>query len=153
MDYRGYKLTDITMVPRPKHLPVDIWMPIASGKTIDMMAKYGLKPMVVLNGEKILDDVIRAYHDACARHGQQKQLGQDMVGGAGLGIRSSGSGRSDKAGRAGARRTLQVVGAVRLRALRRRAWPHLGHASRRRAHRRCKTACSRRRGSAVAPAR
>ena len=84
VDYRGYKLTDITMVPRPKHLPVEIFMPIASGKTIDMMAKYGLKPMVVLNGEKILDDVIRAYHDACARHGQQKQLGQDMVWGAGL---------------------------------------------------------------------
>ena len=34
---------DITMVPRPKHLPVEIWMPIASGKTIDMMARYGLK--------------------------------------------------------------------------------------------------------------
>ena len=84
MDYRGYKLTDITVVPRPKHLPVDIWMPIASGKTIDMMAKYGLKPMVVLNGEKILDDVLRAYHDACARYGKQKQLGQDMIWGAGL---------------------------------------------------------------------
>ena len=67
VDYRGYKLTDITVVPRPKHLPVEIWMPIASGKTIDMMAKYGLKAMVTLNGEKILDDVVRAYHAACAR--------------------------------------------------------------------------------------
>ncbi len=55
------------MVPRPKHLPVDIWMPIASGKTIDMMARYGLKAMVTLNGEKILDDVVRAYHAACAQ--------------------------------------------------------------------------------------
>ena len=72
------------MVPRPKHLPVEIWMPIASGKTIDMMAKYGLKAMVTLNGEKILDDVVRAYQDACAKHGQQKQLGQDMIWGAGL---------------------------------------------------------------------
>jgi len=50
VEYRGYKLTDITMVPRPLHLPVDIWMPIASGKTIDMMARYGLKAMVTLNG-------------------------------------------------------------------------------------------------------
>ena len=65
VDYRGYKLTDITLVPRPKHLPVEIWMPIASGKTIEMMARHGLKAMVTLNGEKILDDVIRAYHDAC----------------------------------------------------------------------------------------
>ena len=51
------------MVPRPKHLPVEVWMPVASGKTIDMMAKYGLKAMVTLNGEKILDDVVRAYQD------------------------------------------------------------------------------------------
>ena len=35
VEYRGYQLKDITMVPRPKHLPVEIWMPIASGKTID----------------------------------------------------------------------------------------------------------------------
>src|SRR5262249_35133835 len=33
---------------------------------------------------KILDDVVRAYQDACARHGRQKRLGQDMIWGAGL---------------------------------------------------------------------
>ena len=38
--------------------------------TIDMMAQYGLKAMVTLNGEKILDDVVRAYHAACLRHGR-----------------------------------------------------------------------------------
>src|SRR5207244_1088789 len=27
--YRGYDLSEITMVPRPKHLPVQVWMPIA----------------------------------------------------------------------------------------------------------------------------
>ncbi len=84
VDYRGYKLKDITLVPRPKHLPVEIWMPVASGKTIDMMAQYGLKAMVTLNGEKILDDVIRAYHAACAKHGRNKQLGEDMIWGAGV---------------------------------------------------------------------
>jgi alkanesulfonate monooxygenase SsuD/methylene tetrahydromethanopterin reductase-like flavin-dependent oxidoreductase (luciferase family) len=84
VDYRGYKLTDITMVPRPKHLPVEMFMPIASSRSIDMMARYGLKAMVDLNGEKILDDVVRAYQAACARHGQQKALGQDMVWGTGL---------------------------------------------------------------------
>ena len=82
--YRGYGLKDITVIPRPKHLPVEIWMPIASGKTIDMMARYGFKAMVTLNGEKILDDVIRAYQDACHRHGQQKKLGQDVIWGAGV---------------------------------------------------------------------
>jgi alkanesulfonate monooxygenase SsuD/methylene tetrahydromethanopterin reductase-like flavin-dependent oxidoreductase (luciferase family) len=82
--YRGYTLKDVTMVPRPKHLPVDIYMPVASGKSIETMAKHGLKAMVTLNGEKILDDVIRAYQAACARHGKQKQLGEDMVWGAGV---------------------------------------------------------------------
>ena len=84
VDYRGYRLKDITLVPRPKHLPVEIYMPIASGKTIDMMAKYGLKAMVTLNGEKILDDVLRAYHTACTKHGRNKQLGQDVIWGAGV---------------------------------------------------------------------
>ncbi len=84
VDYRGYRLTDITVVPRPKHLPVEVWMPVASGKTIDMMAKYGLKAMVTLNGEKILDDVVRAYQAACANHGREKRLGEDMIWGAGI---------------------------------------------------------------------
>jgi alkanesulfonate monooxygenase SsuD/methylene tetrahydromethanopterin reductase-like flavin-dependent oxidoreductase (luciferase family) len=84
VDYRGYKMKEITLVPRPIHTPVPIYMPIANGKTIDMMAKYGLKAMVVLNGEKILDDVVRAYHEACVKYGQQKQLGEDLVWGAGL---------------------------------------------------------------------
>ena len=84
VDYRGYRLKDITVVPRPKHLPVDIWMPIASGKTIDLMARYGLKAMVTLNGQKILDDVVRAYHAACERHGRHKLLGEDMIWGAGI---------------------------------------------------------------------
>jgi alkanesulfonate monooxygenase SsuD/methylene tetrahydromethanopterin reductase-like flavin-dependent oxidoreductase (luciferase family) len=84
VEYRGYQVKDITLVPRPKHLPVDIYMPIASGKTIDLMAQYGLKAMVTLNGEKILDDVVRAYHAACLKHGRQKQLGEDMIWGAGV---------------------------------------------------------------------
>src|SRR5881398_1693132 len=84
VEYRGYGLKDITVVPRPKHLPVDIWMPIASGKTIELMARYGLKAMVTLNGQKILDDVVRAYHDACERQGRRKKLGEDMIWGAGI---------------------------------------------------------------------
>jgi alkanesulfonate monooxygenase SsuD/methylene tetrahydromethanopterin reductase-like flavin-dependent oxidoreductase (luciferase family) len=84
VEYRGYRLADITVVPRPKHLPVDIFMPIASGKTIDLMARHDLKAMVTLNGEKILDDVVRAYQAACARHGRPKELGEDMIWGAGV---------------------------------------------------------------------
>ena len=84
VEYRGYTLRDVTCVPRPVNLPVEIWMPIASGKTIDFMAKHDLKAMVTLNGEKILDDVVRAYQAACAKVGRAKQLGEDMIWGAGL---------------------------------------------------------------------
>jgi alkanesulfonate monooxygenase SsuD/methylene tetrahydromethanopterin reductase-like flavin-dependent oxidoreductase (luciferase family) len=84
VEYRGYTLRDLTCVPRPIHLPVEIWMPIASGKTIDFMARNDLKAMVTLNGEKILDDVVRAYQAACAKVGRVKQLGEDMIWGAGV---------------------------------------------------------------------
>jgi len=84
VEYRGYQLTDITCVPRPRHLPVEIWMPIASSKSIDYMASKNFKAMVTLNGEKILDDVVKAYRDACVKHGRPKQLGEDMIWGAGL---------------------------------------------------------------------
>ena len=84
VDYRGYKVKEITVIPRPKHLPVDIWMPIASGKSVEMMAKYDFKAMVTLNGEKILDDVVRAYQAACGRHGRAKKLGEDVIWGAGV---------------------------------------------------------------------
>jgi alkanesulfonate monooxygenase SsuD/methylene tetrahydromethanopterin reductase-like flavin-dependent oxidoreductase (luciferase family) len=84
VEYRGYQMGEITCVPRPKHLPVEVWMPIASSKSIDYMASKNFKAMVTLNGEKILDDVVKAYRDACARHGRPKQLGEDMIWGAGL---------------------------------------------------------------------
>ena len=123
------------MVPRPKHLPVEIWMPIASGKTIDMMAQYGLKAMVTLNGEKILDDVVRAYHAACLKHGRNKQLGEDMIWGAGVYLADSQDEAMRRVEPAHDER-LQMVRAVRLRALCRRAGPHLGLAGRARAARR-----------------
>jgi alkanesulfonate monooxygenase SsuD/methylene tetrahydromethanopterin reductase-like flavin-dependent oxidoreductase (luciferase family) len=84
VEYRGYTLREITCVPRPVHRPVEIWMPIASGKTIDFLARHDFKGMVTLNGEKILDDVIRAYQASCARAGRQKALGQDICWGAGV---------------------------------------------------------------------
>jgi alkanesulfonate monooxygenase SsuD/methylene tetrahydromethanopterin reductase-like flavin-dependent oxidoreductase (luciferase family) len=72
------------MVPRPIHRPVEIWQPIASGKTIDFLAKHNLKGMVTLNGERITDQVFHAFQDACARHGRQKRLGEDLCLGLGF---------------------------------------------------------------------
>jgi alkanesulfonate monooxygenase SsuD/methylene tetrahydromethanopterin reductase-like flavin-dependent oxidoreductase (luciferase family) len=82
--YRGYDLAEVTLVPRPIHRPVEVWQPIASGKTIDFLAKHDIKGMVTLNGERITDQVFHAYRDACARHGRRKRLGQDLCLGLGF---------------------------------------------------------------------
>jgi alkanesulfonate monooxygenase SsuD/methylene tetrahydromethanopterin reductase-like flavin-dependent oxidoreductase (luciferase family) len=82
--YRDYELREITCVPRPIHRPVEIWQPIASGKTLEYIASRGIKGMVTLNGEKIVDQVFRAYRDAAARAGRQLELGQDLCWGVGV---------------------------------------------------------------------
>jgi alkanesulfonate monooxygenase SsuD/methylene tetrahydromethanopterin reductase-like flavin-dependent oxidoreductase (luciferase family) len=82
--YRGYTLSEVTLVPRPVRRPVEIWQPIASGKTIDFIARHGIKGMVTLNGERLTDQVFRAYRDACARHGRHLELGQDLCLGLGF---------------------------------------------------------------------
>ncbi len=82
--YRHYELREITCVPRPIHRPVEIWQPIASGKTLDFIAARGIKGMVTLNGEKIFDQVARAYQAAAARAGRQLELGQDLCWGVGV---------------------------------------------------------------------
>jgi alkanesulfonate monooxygenase SsuD/methylene tetrahydromethanopterin reductase-like flavin-dependent oxidoreductase (luciferase family) len=84
VDYRGYRLREVTCVPRPLRRPVEIWMPIASGKTIDFLGRLDLKAMVTLNGEKLLEQMLVAYRDACARHGHDKQLGEDVCWGVGV---------------------------------------------------------------------
>ena len=72
-------------MPRPIHRPVEIWQPIASGKTIDFLAKHDLKGMVTLNGERITDQVFHAYRDACrAPRPRRSALGEDLCLGLGF---------------------------------------------------------------------
>ncbi len=82
--YRGYELRDVTCVPRPIHRPVEIWQPVASGKTLEYIASHGIKAMVTLNGEQIFDQVAHAYRDAAARAGRQLRLGEDLCWGVGV---------------------------------------------------------------------
>jgi alkanesulfonate monooxygenase SsuD/methylene tetrahydromethanopterin reductase-like flavin-dependent oxidoreductase (luciferase family) len=46
--YRGYTLKDLTLVPRPVHLPVECWQPIQGGseRALAFMAKHGIQGMV-----------------------------------------------------------------------------------------------------------
>ena len=46
--YRGYELQDVTLVPKPRTVPVECWQPIvsASERAMDFMAKYGIKGII-----------------------------------------------------------------------------------------------------------
>jgi hypothetical protein len=61
-----------------------MWQPIAIGKTLDYIASRGIKGMVTLNGEKIVDDVFRGYQEAAARAGRTLKLGEDLCWGVGM---------------------------------------------------------------------
>lgn len=82
--YRGYDLKEVTCVPRPIHRPVEIWQPIASGRTLEYIATRGIKGMVTLNGWKLTEQVARAYRDAAATAGRRLALGEDLAVGLGL---------------------------------------------------------------------
>ena len=82
--YRGYTLQEVTLVPRPLRRPVEIWQPVASGKTLPYIAQRGIKGMVTLNGEKIFDQVARTYQTEAAKAGRALTLGEDLCWGVGL---------------------------------------------------------------------
>jgi len=84
VEYRGYTLDTVTLVPRPLRRPVEIWQPIASGKTLPYIAQRGIKGMVTLNGERIFDQVARTYQAEAAKAGRQLALGEDLCWGVGL---------------------------------------------------------------------
>ena len=82
--YRGYQLKDVTMVPRPVNLPVEIWQPIASGRTLEYIATKGIKAMVALTGERLVDELFHSYQEKAAAAGRQLTLGQDTALGIGF---------------------------------------------------------------------
>ena len=48
LPYRGYELEELTLVPRPRHLPVECWQPIVSAtqRGLDFMVKHGIKGII-----------------------------------------------------------------------------------------------------------
>ncbi|MDA0264903.1 MAG: LLM class flavin-dependent oxidoreductase, partial [Chloroflexi bacterium] len=82
--YRGYTLKEITLVPRPKYLPVETWQPMvsASQRAMDFMAKHQIQAIVgggaVTGGPS--DDVIKRWTETLVKHGHQDaQLGSRLV--------------------------------------------------------------------------
>ncbi|MFQ6027052.1 MAG: LLM class flavin-dependent oxidoreductase [Dehalococcoidia bacterium] len=87
--FRGYDLKEITLVPRPVNLPVEIWQPIASGRTLEYIAQKGIKGMVALTGEVLADRLMTTYQEIAGQSGRQLALGQDMCLGIGFCIADS----------------------------------------------------------------
>ena len=87
--YRGYDLEEITLVPRPVNLPVETWQPIVSGRTIDFIAKHGIKGVVALTGETLVEQMFDRYREAAAEHGRALERGEDLALGVGFYIADS----------------------------------------------------------------
>jgi alkanesulfonate monooxygenase SsuD/methylene tetrahydromethanopterin reductase-like flavin-dependent oxidoreductase (luciferase family) len=79
--YRGYQLKELTLVPRPAHLPVETWQPIVSGtpRGLDFMANHGIKGIILGTGEQYIDDWVHQYQEANARYGRDLQLGENLA--------------------------------------------------------------------------
>ncbi|PYN13102.1 MAG: hypothetical protein DME05_19735, partial [Candidatus Rokuibacteriota bacterium] len=85
--YRGYTLKEITLVPRPRRLPVEIWQPIVSGSArgLDFMVKHGIKGVVSATAEQFVDRWFHDYQTVARGAGRELQLGEDLI----LGFRMS----------------------------------------------------------------
>lgn len=82
--FRGSVPTEISLVPRPLHRPVEIWQAIASGRTLPYIAQRGIKGMVSLNGDKLVRQIFHAFRDEVAKAGRTLALGQDLCLGLGM---------------------------------------------------------------------
>jgi alkanesulfonate monooxygenase SsuD/methylene tetrahydromethanopterin reductase-like flavin-dependent oxidoreductase (luciferase family) len=79
--YRGYTLKDLTLVPRPIHLPVETWQPVVSAgaRGLDFMIKHGIKGAVGGGAATLQQGPITAYQQAANRAGQDLKLGQNLM--------------------------------------------------------------------------
>ena len=89
VDYRGYQLEEITLVPRPINRPVEIWQAISSGSSIPRLARLGIKGMVTLTGVRMLDEWARLFVDEAAKAGRELELGEDLCWGVGVSLADS----------------------------------------------------------------
>ena len=81
--YRGYQLEEITLVPRPRHLPVECWQPMvsASHRAMDFMAKHGIKGIIGGGAAAggAADEVVERWRETLARNGKETELGGDLI--------------------------------------------------------------------------
>ena len=81
--YRGYQLEEITLVPRPRNLPVECWQPIvsASQRAMDFMVKHNIKGVYgggpAPGGTNV--EVVNRWRDTLAKAGRETELGGDLI--------------------------------------------------------------------------
>ena len=81
--YRGYTLKELTLVPRPRTLPVETYQPIVSAgqRAMDFMAKHGIKGIVgggaATGGAS--EQVLKQWQQTLANHGRETELGGDLI--------------------------------------------------------------------------
>ena len=78
--YRGYELEEISLVPRPKYLPVECWQPIVSAnpRGLDFMVKHGIRGIVGGGSALLGEGPVVGYRDALARAGIEAELGEGI---------------------------------------------------------------------------
>ena len=81
--YRGYRLKEISLVPRPRTLPVEVWQPIVSGSqySMDFMVKHGIKGVIGggAGAGGATTEVLTRWRDTLARAGRETELGGDLI--------------------------------------------------------------------------
>lgn len=81
--YRGYELEEVTLVPKPLTVPVEIWQPIvsASDRAMDFMAKHNIYGIIGGGAAAggATDKVVHSYRDAHARVGRELELGGHLI--------------------------------------------------------------------------
>ena len=82
VEYRGYTLKDISLVPRPLRLPVECWQPIQSGsdRAFDFMAKHGICGVIGGGSAEggAVERHMKGFQAAYARRGRQIAMGERL---------------------------------------------------------------------------
>jgi len=82
IEYRGYELADLTLVPKPQY-STECWQPIvsASDRGLDFMIKHGIKGFVGGGAASggASEEVARRWQAKLAEHGRDTELGTDLI--------------------------------------------------------------------------
>ena len=81
--YRGYTLKEISLVPRPVNTPVECWQPVVSAgdRGLNFMAKHGIKGVIGGGAAPggASEQVVRKWQEVQAAHGNETELGGDLI--------------------------------------------------------------------------